>query len=272
MCSASGFKTEVVHRVTIELQQQARLDFHLQVGERAEIVEVSAAGSLLRTEDATLGSVIESRRVVELPLNGRNFSQLATLMPGVIFGTSRIGVTQQGGVHPGPNRSDRGGGPAGYPATGYHRWRGDNRAAYQHHDLPAFDRGDRRVQGAERCVLTEYGVNSGAQINVAIKSGTNSLHGTLFEFVRNDKFDARGFFLPPTQTKNKLRPKPVWRCWLRPHQKGPDVLAGETSNPAASAALRQMRRRWRPRLCAAATSRSCCGPAIAGIRAAQLRS
>src|SRR2546426_4817641 len=74
-CSASGFKTEVVRSVTIELQQQARLDFHLQVGERAEIVEVTAAGSLLRTEDATLGSVIESRRVVELPLNGRNFSQ-----------------------------------------------------------------------------------------------------------------------------------------------------------------------------------------------------
>src|SRR5437899_1804160 len=51
----------------------------------------------------------------------------------------------------------------------------------------------------------EYGFNSGAQVNVAIKSGTNSLHGTLFEFLRNDKFDARGFFLPPTQTKNKLR-------------------------------------------------------------------
>src|SRR5215470_16894499 len=51
----------------------------------------------------------------------------------------------------------------------------------------------------------EYGVNSGAQINVAIKSGTNSLHGTLFEFVRNDRFDARGFFLPPNLAKNKLR-------------------------------------------------------------------
>jgi len=47
----------------------------------------------------------------------------------------------------------------------------------------------------------EYGVNSGAQINVAIKSGTNNLHGTLFEFVRNDKFDARGFFLPPTSRR-----------------------------------------------------------------------
>ena len=61
-CSATGFKTEVVRNVTVELQQQARIDFHLQVGERAEVVEVTAANPLLRTEDATLGSVIEARR------------------------------------------------------------------------------------------------------------------------------------------------------------------------------------------------------------------
>jgi Carboxypeptidase regulatory-like domain/TonB dependent receptor len=205
-CSASGFKTEVVHHVTIELQQQARLDFRLQVGERAEIVEVSAAGSLLRTEDATMGSVIESRRVVELPLNGRNFSQLATLMPGVIFGTSRIGVTQQGGVPiPGQTvqiaaegqrdiqqRATIDGVVTTEPRT--------NTMTY----LPSIEAIEEfKVQSA--VYSAEYGVNSGAQINVAIKSGTNSLHGTLFEFVRNDKFDARGFFLPPTQTKNKLR-------------------------------------------------------------------
>ena len=51
----------------------------------------------------------------------------------------------------------------------------------------------------------EYGMNSGAQVNVAIKSGTNQLHGAVFEFVRNDKFDARGFFLPADQPKNTLR-------------------------------------------------------------------
>ena len=205
-CSASGFKTEVVRSVTIELQQQARLDFHLQVGERAEIVEVTAAGSLLRTEDATMGSVIESRRVVELPLNGRNFSQLATLMPGVIFGTSRIGVTQQGGVPiPGQTvqiaaegqrdiqqRATIDGVVTTEPRT--------NTMTY----LPSIEAIEEfKVQSA--VYSAEYGVNSGAQINVAIKSGTNNLHGTLFEFVRNDKFDARGFFLPPTQTKNKLR-------------------------------------------------------------------
>src|SRR3984893_12229624 len=85
-CGAQGFKTEVARNITLLLQQKLRLDFHLQVGARAEMVEVTAAAPLLRTEDATLGSVIEARRVVELPLNGRNFAQLATLMPGVTFG------------------------------------------------------------------------------------------------------------------------------------------------------------------------------------------
>src|SRR4030088_643659 len=85
-CAAQGFKTEVARNIRLQLQQKLRLDFHLQIGEHAELVEVTAVGPLLRTEDATLGSVVEAKRVVELPLNGRNFSQLATLMPGVTLG------------------------------------------------------------------------------------------------------------------------------------------------------------------------------------------
>src|SRR5262249_31486436 len=77
-CSASGFKKEVVRGVVLQLQDKARIDFRLQVGEQVETVEILGAAPLLRTEDATVGSVIESKRVVELPLNGRNFGQLAT--------------------------------------------------------------------------------------------------------------------------------------------------------------------------------------------------
>ena len=69
----------------------------MQVGEQVETIEVSGKAPLLRTEDATLGSVIESKRVVDLPLNGRNFGQLATLMPGVMIG-ARMGADGQGGV------------------------------------------------------------------------------------------------------------------------------------------------------------------------------
>src|SRR5206468_3485320 len=91
-CTAAGFKTEVRRNVPLELNQKARLDFPLQVGQQAETVEVSAAAPLLETEDATLGSAVDHKRVVELPLNGRNFAQAATLMPGVVYGSARMGI------------------------------------------------------------------------------------------------------------------------------------------------------------------------------------
>jgi hypothetical protein len=91
-CSAPGFKTEARLNIPLELNQKARLDFQLVVGQQVERVEVTSAAPLLRTDDATLGSVIEHKRVVELPLNGRNFAQAATLMPGVVYGSARMGI------------------------------------------------------------------------------------------------------------------------------------------------------------------------------------
>ena len=96
-CSAAGFKTEVRRGIVLELQQKLRLDFQMQIGQQAEMIEVTGAAPVLRTEDATLGSVVEHRRVVDLPLNGRNFGQLATLTPGVVIGIARMGADGQGG-------------------------------------------------------------------------------------------------------------------------------------------------------------------------------
>ncbi len=205
-CSATGFKTEVRRGIELQLQQKARLDFEMQVGAQVETIEITGAPPLLRTEDATLGSVIESKRVVELPLNGRNFSQLATLMPGVTLGTSRIGNNGQGGTPiPGQTVQVAANGQRdiqqnvtmdGVVATEPRI----NTMSF----TPSIEAIEEfKVQSA--VYSAEYGFNSGAQINVAIKSGTNALHGTLFEFLRNDKFDARGFFLAPSQSKNNLR-------------------------------------------------------------------
>src|SRR5947207_8155125 len=94
-CAAPGFKTEVRRGIPVELNQKARLDFQMQIGQAAETIEVSSAAPLLKTEDATLGSVVEQKRIVELPLNGRNFAQAATLMPGVVYGSARMGVDGQ---------------------------------------------------------------------------------------------------------------------------------------------------------------------------------
>jgi hypothetical protein len=205
-CSAPGFKTEVRRGIVLELQQKLRLDFQLQVGQQVETVEITTQTPLLRTEDASLGVVVNNRRILDLALNGRNFAQLALLAPGVTFGYSRMGLDGAGG---GPI-------PGQVIAISANGQRDIN----QHITLdgviateprvntmtftPSIEAIDEfKIQSA--VYSAEFGMNSGAQISVAIKSGTNALHGTAFEFVRNDVFDARGFFLPPTQKKNKLR-------------------------------------------------------------------
>jgi hypothetical protein len=208
-CSAPGFRTEMRRGVTLELQQKARLDFQLQIGQQAETVEVTSAQPLLKTEDATLGEVIERRRILELPLNGRNFAQAATLMPGVVYGSSRMGVDGQQtiGTRAMPGQI------VGLSANG-------QRDTNQNITLD----GVAAVDGFKSAMLfvpsieaieefkiqsavysAEYGMNSGAQANVAIRSGTNQYHGSAFEFLRNNALDARGFFLPPASTKNTLR-------------------------------------------------------------------
>ncbi|MBI3471753.1 MAG: TonB-dependent receptor [Candidatus Solibacter usitatus] len=208
-CAAAGFKTELRRGIELQLQQKARIDFQMQVGQQVETVEVTGAPLLLHTEDATFGSVVEHKRVVELPLNGRNFGQLATLMPGVVYGTSRMGIDGQQtiGVRAMPGQI------VGLSANG-------QRDINQNITLD----GVAAVDGFKSAMLfspsieaveefkiqsavysAEYGMNSGAQANVAIKSGTNQLHGAAFEFLRNDLLDARGFFLAPGQPKNKLR-------------------------------------------------------------------
>ncbi|MFN7923673.1 MAG: carboxypeptidase regulatory-like domain-containing protein [Bryobacteraceae bacterium] len=208
--SAAGFKTEVRNGIQLQLQQKARLDFVLQVGQQAETVEVTARTAILRTEDATLGSVVEEKRILDLPLNGRNFAQLATLMPGVQFGASRMGLNGQGTI---ASVLAMPGQIAGISANGQ---RDANQnitvdgvvAVDSHHSAMLFSPSiealeEFKIQSA--VYSAEFGMNSGAQANLAIKSGTNQYHGTLFEFLRNDALDARGYFLSPTAPKNKLR-------------------------------------------------------------------
>jgi hypothetical protein len=85
--SHEGFQAQQVENVTLQVEQTARVDFTLRVGNVSETVNVSASSALLQTENASVGTVIESAKIVELPLNGRNFIQLAQLIPGVQAGT-----------------------------------------------------------------------------------------------------------------------------------------------------------------------------------------
>ncbi len=208
-CAAAGFKTEVRRNIPLELNQKARLDFQLQVGQQAETVEVSSSLPLLKTEDATLGSVVDNKKIVELPLNGRNFAQAATLMPGVVYGSARMGVdgNQTIGTRAMPGQivglSANGQRDANQNITldGVSATDGFKSSMFFVPSIEAIE--EFKIQSA--VYSAEYGMNSGAQANVSIKSGANRWHGAAFEFLRNDTFDARGFFLAPGQPKNKLR-------------------------------------------------------------------
>src|SRR5262245_23494782 len=212
-CEIQGFKSETVKALRVETGAQVRQNFQLQVGELTETVEVSAAAVALNTENPTVGGVIENKRIVELPLNGRNVTQLAVLVPGVQFG----------------ERTGRGDGLGGFPipGSGFSVSANGQREIHQVVSLDGVDAKDPRihitnfvpsVEALEEFRIqtnaysAEYGFGGGAVTSMTMKSGTNSLHGALFEFLRNDKFDAEDYFLnlgiAPGATrnpKNRLR-------------------------------------------------------------------
>jgi hypothetical protein len=103
----SGFKTVTRPDILIQVQQSARVDVEMPVGQVNESVEVSATAALLTTENATVGTVVENKRIVELPLNGRNYLQLVSLSPNVSYGFGSAGQagSRQGGDRAGLNIS-----------------------------------------------------------------------------------------------------------------------------------------------------------------------
>lgn len=188
----SGFKSFTQSNVQLQVQQSARIDIGLQVGQVTESVEVSAQAALLSSENATVGTVIENKRIVELPLNGRNYLQLVSLAPNVSFGFPSAGQagSRQGGI-----RSDQSISVAG------------QRAQYNHFTLDGVENTDPNfntfVVLPSIDALQEFKVQTGiypaefgrgaTQINVSTKPGANDYHGTAFYFLRNDKLDAKNY-------------------------------------------------------------------------------
>ena len=210
---APGFKTTTVNNLDVLFQQRARVDVTLEVGQLGQTVEVTAQARLLNTEDAAVGQSLETKRIEELPVGVRNIGFLAITMPGVSFGT------QMGAAGIGARTSPSGattdliayGQPSqtqGVSLDGVDvkepRY---NRLTLQ----PSLDAIEEfKVQTA--VYSAEYGFSGGAQIQISMKSGTNSLHGSVYEFLRNNAMDAEDYFLnfgvAPGQTrlpKNALR-------------------------------------------------------------------
>ena len=176
--------------IELQVNQTARLDLTLQIGALAESVVVSADPPLLNTENQAKGDVIVTQEILEMPLNGRDVFDLAFLVPGVVEKAD----SDYGGPAVNGARSDGTNFLMGGFSMRDPRY-GQNQASP---NLDAIQEFKMETSGYS----AEYGRLSGGVMSMVLKSGTNRLHGTLFEFVRNDLFDARNFF---ADDKPKLR-------------------------------------------------------------------
>jgi hypothetical protein len=200
---ASGFRKTVRNDVVLEVNQRAKVDFAMQVGEVSETVEVTAAPPLLESQSSSIGTVISQRFVNELPLNGRNFVQLAIITPGV----NGVGFSTSGTIMSGTRPDDR--------RPGSEIFSNGNREGANNFMYDGIDNNERLtisivLRPAVEAVrefkvqtnlfAADQGRNSGAQVDVITKSGTNEFHGSAFEFLRNSAMDARNFFNPKGTT------------------------------------------------------------------------
>ena len=191
----TGFTSSLRSNVEVGVGQVNRQDFSLSVGDVNQSVEVQALATTLDTETTTIGTVIENKSIEDLPLNGRNYLQLADLVPsGTIYGPQNYIAQARGG-------GDR---------SQFQLNLAGQRFQSVHYTLDGlentdFNYGSYLVQPSIDA-LQEFNVETGtysaefghnmAQMNVVTKSGTNEYHGALFEFVRNTAMDARNFFQP----------------------------------------------------------------------------
>jgi hypothetical protein len=188
--SASGFGTSEVSNVEVIVGQSARVDVSLRIGEASTKVEVIATTPLINTESGTLGQEITNKQIVELPLNGRSFYELARLTPGATLlpGTGnllRIRANYESGTSISGVRGNQ---------TSFYL---DGVDTTDHHQGGTLIQTSIDALGEFQIQQSEYSAefrNAGGVLNGTTKSGTNEFHGVLFEFLRNDKLDSRNFF------------------------------------------------------------------------------
>jgi hypothetical protein len=175
----AGFKRVSRDEIQVVLQASVRIDIRMQVGDVGQTVEVSAAALALQTETATISQAVEGRNVTDMPLNGRNVYNLVALVPGVVAEAS--GAFQIGGGMANASAVYVDGVPMN---TGY---AAQTVAAPSQDAIQEF-----RVQ--TNSATAEYGRYSGGVITLSSKSGSNELHGTVYEFLRNKQLNANTFF------------------------------------------------------------------------------
>ncbi|HYO80280.1 MAG TPA: carboxypeptidase regulatory-like domain-containing protein [Bryobacteraceae bacterium] len=200
---AKGFKKVANTGLELTADQNLRADISMEIGAVTETVDVSASAAVVDTRSATLASTINDRRIVELPLSGRNVIALASLLPGVtqVSSPSNSDVTHaRGGSTMTVNGSRAN--------QSYYTLNGTfftNPSRNTGLNVPPPDAvQELRIQTSN--FTAESGRNAGAIVSVVTRAGTNDFHGALWEFHRNSALNARNFFLPrkPSERQNQF--------------------------------------------------------------------
>jgi Carboxypeptidase regulatory-like domain len=201
-----GFRT-VTQEVLLQIEATVRVNFTMEIGALSETAEVTGVAPLITTENATVGTVIENRRIVELPLNGRNFLSLVALSPNV---SAEFAGAGQAGDRQGGSRANQQLSISGQRREfNYYTLDGTDNTDVNFNTyilLPSVDALEEfKVQTG--IYSAEFG-RAASQVNVVTKSGTNQFHGTVFEFHRNDALDSKPFSFSAAQA---ALPKPPFK-------------------------------------------------------------
>ena len=234
--TAAGFKTYNTTDIEVKVNDQLHVDVILIVGSATEIINIEANAVQVQTENTQLGDVIDSKKMLALPLNGRSFIDLLGLQAGVAPATAET-IQQDrpvsGGLNPG-NISVNGQRETAnaFLVNGGDVSEGRNLGAGLVPNLDSIE----EFRLITNSFDAEYGKFSGAVVNAITKSGTNSFHGDVFEFLRNDKLDAKNYFFG---SKSELRRNqfgyaaggPLWKdkiFWFSDYQGTREVKGAET--------------------------------------------
>ena len=193
-----GFRTAVEENLKLDVNQTLRVDLGLKVGDVSEKVEVSAAAITLQTDSSTVATTVDNKKVVELPLNGRSFTQLTVLVPGAVG--RGAGIYQSSGttVSVSGLRSENN----NYTLDGVN----NNETFFKSYGVqPSID-AIQEFKVQTNITSAEFGTGAGANVNVVTKSGTNEFHGSAFEFHRDNHLSTQDYFSEQAKTT-----KPIFR-------------------------------------------------------------
>ncbi|PWU09468.1 MAG: hypothetical protein C5B51_06195 [Terriglobia bacterium] len=187
---APNFKKTGLTGIELQVEERLRRDITLTVGQVTEVVAVEASASVVSTDSATVGNVVDNKKVTELPLNGRNFLQLNLLVPGANQGVKGSQNQTQGGsitVNGAREQSNN------FLLDGMD----NNDLAINQYAVAISTEAILEFKVQASTYSAEFGRSPGAQVNIATKSGGNQIHGVLYEYLRNNDLDAKNFFDRP---------------------------------------------------------------------------